>query len=798
MYNIKQFLEVSKPLRYVDHEINRIEKDIDGLLSICLIYPDLYEIGMSNYGMQLIYNEINKSKFLFADRFFMPNYDAIARFSSEVFKSLEYKKPINNFDIVGFSLQCELTLTNMLCILDKSGIGIHSRKRSDLPIIVAGGSITYNPQPLIDFVDIFLIGEMEIKFTELCESVYKLNLKKKEDILHFFNSYNFCYVPAIDEGKNVKRHINVQFSSNKNSNNDLIPLFEIIHDRLLIEAVRGCTNGCRFCQAGYIYRPLREKNITHLAQEAYSKINKTGYLNCTFLSLSISDYSKLGNFIALVRDISEQTDTAISLPSIRADLLDSALLDNTSIIKKSGFTIAAEAGSESLRRSINKNISNENLIYLIEEAAKKGLDSVKIYFMIGLPFETEKDIISIVELVNELKKRGKSINQNITFTISISNFVPKAFTPFQWVKQADREYLLDKQDYLRKSLRRLHVNIKFHNIEQSIIEGIISRGDRSIGKIIEKAYRNGCILDEWKEHFDFNRWLSAFDDNNVDYKKYLDKTFEIDSRLPWDFIDIGVEKSFFADEYSKSEKSLNTINCAKNNCNKCGVCDFKSVKNVLSEKYENFPNIFTKKMNDGKLVYKINFRKTDVAILLSALDVCRLFSMTLRSLGVQLLFSKGFHKLPKINYIFPLPLGVDGENEILIIEVGKLLNIEELKDQFNSKIHCGLHINNIFHIEAFKVESAIATYRFDVDLFSNFTKLMNSKCDYYVKLNKKNENKTVKLKEYLMGYGDNKVTVKINNGGAINFVDFFKYWNYYNTNSLIVRELIKINEEGHV
>lgn len=791
--DLKEFLQVSKPLRYVDHEINRVYKNIDGLLSVCLIYPDIYEIGMSNYGMQLIYNEINKSPYLFADRFFMPNLDALEVFGDKIFKSLEYKKLLKTFDIIGFSLQCELTLTNMLCILDKSGIGIHASKRDCLPIIVAGGSITYNPLPLIDFIDVFFIGEMEIKFKEACEKLYELDLKSKIDILHYYNSYDFCYVPAIDEKKGVKRHVNMEFSNYKNTYKPLIPLYEIVHDRLTIEAVRGCLNGCRFCQAGYIYRPLREKDINMLMKEAYSKIEHTGYLNCSFLALSISDYSNLTDFITCLGEISEESNTAFSLPSIRADLLDSNLLYNTSLIKKSSFTIAAEVGSESLRRRINKNISNENLFYLIEEAARKELDSVKIYFMIGLPGESEKDIISIVELVRELKKRGKSINHKMSFTVSVSNFVPKVFTPFQWVKQAGKEELIEKQDYLSQALKKIGVNVRFHNIKQSIIEGIISRGDRDIGKIIEKAYRNGCILDEWKEHFDFNKWLSAFDEYNVKYEECLKKSYDINSKLPWDFINTGVSKDFLADEYKKSVQSLNTSNCARVSCNSCGVCDFRNVKNVFSGKFEKNLYVLNKQKNNEKYVYKINFQKNDVALLLSALDVARLFAILLRSFGVKLMFSNGFHKQPKINYIFPLPLGIYGEDELLIIEVSSILNIEDLKKQFNSTVFCGLKINKITSINTFKLNSAIAVYRFDENLFSYFTKLLDLKCNFYEKISKRGEKKIININDYIVEYRDNRVEVKVNNNGTINFIDFFKYWNYNNINFAIVRESININ-----
>lgn len=797
MNSLKKWLAVAKPLRYVDHEINRSNKNIEDLLSICLIYPDIYEIGMSNYGVQLIYNEINKSNLLFADRFYMPGLDAIEKFGQEIFQSLEQKKQLNTFDIIGFSLQCELTYTNMLFILDKSGIGIKAEKRVDFPIVVAGGSCVYNPQPLKDFIDVFFIGEMELKFVEVCETLYKYNLKSRKDVLRYFNEYSFCYVPAIEETKNVKRFINIKFSNSRNDDDNLIPLFEIIHDRLIVEAVRGCTNGCRFCQAGYIYRPLREKGIDTLIDETRTKLRKTGYLNCTFLSLSLSDYSELDSLIKFIRNISERTNTAISVPSIRADLINSQLLDNISFIKRSGFTIAAEAGSESLRRAINKNITNDDLFFLVEEAAKKGWDSVKIYFMIGLPYETEEDIESIVKLTSELKKRGRTVNKNFTLTVSISNFVPKAFTPFQWVKQASREYLLEKQEYLRKTLRQVYINAKFHNVDQSIIEGILSRGDKKVANIIESAYRFGCVFDEWKECFDFSKWINAFNENNVNYTVYLNRNFDFHDELPWGFIDIGVTKDFLYDEYKKSSKLLKTSNCAKVNCNGCGVCDFKEIKNTLSTKTGSIiSNVPYKEGTNEKILYKIHFEKKEVAIFLSALDVNRLFSIVLRSVGVKFAFSKGFHRLPKINYVYPLPLGIEGENEILIIEVEKSLNKEEVKILFNKKVSCGLQIKDIVHINFFKQESAIAEYSLDDDLFNCFKKLIDSNNSYYKKSNKKGLLKVVNINDYLVDYGHNKVTVKIDSTGSVNFIDFFKYWNYYNINSSIRRELIKINQMG--
>lgn len=793
MENLRKFLSVTKPLRYVNHEINCKHKNIESLLGICLIYPDIYEIGMSNYGLQLIYNEIDKSNYLFADRFYMPGLDAIEKFGSEIFQSLEYRNPIKTFDIVGLSLQCELTYTNMLLILDKSGIGIKADKRADIPIVVAGGSSAYNPEPLLDYIDVFFIGEMEIKFVEVCETLYKKDLKQKEDILNYFNEYNFCYVPSIDKEKKVKRYVNVNFVDNKNYNNGLIPLFEIIHDRLVIESIRGCTNGCRFCQAGYVYRPLREKKINTLIEETQYKIKETGYLNCSFLALSLSDYTALDELIVFIKNISEPTSTAISIPSVRADLINSSLLDNISFIKRSGLTIAAEAGSETLRRAINKNITNNDLFFLVEEAAKKGWDSVKVYFMIGLPNETDDDVESIVRLASELKRAGKLFNRNFTLTTSISNFVPKAFTPFQWVKQASLEYLLEKQEFLKDNLRKKHINVKFHNVKQSIIEGIISRGDRNVAKIIESAYRHGCILDEWKEHFDFSKWITAFSDNKTSYTEYLDKNFNFYDKLPWDNIDIGVTKGFLIEEYKKSLELLNTNNCVNAGCNNCGVCDFKDIKNIISLKTDNISNINYNEGTIDKILYKIQFEKKEVAIFLSALDVCRLFSMVLRSLDVKFVFSKGFHKLPRINYLYPLPLGVEGNNEIIIIEVEKPLNEQEVKQLFNKKISCGLFIKDIFPISSFKQESAIAIYRLDGNLFNCFKRLIESNNSYYQKNNKKGYVKTVNIKDYLIDYGNNQVTVKVNNNGSVNFIDFFKYWNYYNDNSLITRELIKIN-----
>jgi radical SAM family uncharacterized protein/radical SAM-linked protein len=792
MNNIKKYLNVSKPLRYVNHELNKENKNIDGLLSICLIYPDLYEIGMSNYGLQLIYNEINKSDFIFADRFYMPGLDAIEHFGVDIFRSLEYQKDLRSFDLIAFSLQCELTYTNILGILDKSGIGIRSEYRTSLPIVVAGGSGAYNPEPLREFVDVFFIGEMELKFREVCEKLFSLKIKRKEDILNHLNEYDFCYVPSMNISKKVKRHINMDFSYRKNPDGPLVPLFDITHDRLVIESIRGCTNGCRFCQAGYIYRPLREKHIEDLIEETQSKLRNTGYLNCSFLALSLSDYTALDKLISFISKISVETSTAVSVPSLRADLLNTVLLDNIAFIKKGGFTIAAEAGSESLRKSINKNITNNDLIFLVEEAAKKGYDNVKIYFMIGLPNESNEDIESIVDLSVELRRRGRIYNKNFKLTISVSNFVPKPFTPFQWCKQADRDYIIKTQDKLKKLLTKEHINVKFHNSDQSIIEGIISRGNKMIGDVIEKAYYSGCLLDEWKEYFNFHKWENAFAKIGCDYSDCLNREFSLNDELPWDFIDMGVTKNFLIEEYNKSLNLINTNNCIKGKCNNCGVCDFNKVKNILSITDSSIKTNPCKKTAHQKLIYMINFSKTYIALLLSALDITRLFSMILRSLGVDFVFSKGFHKLPKINYLYPLPLGIEGKNELIVMEVENVIDVEVIKRAFNNKNNCGLRINDIFAINSTKFNGAIAEYILDENFYAVFIRLLESNKGYYEKYNKKGQLKVVNIKDYLIEHSNNRVSVAINNSGTVNFIDFFKYWNYYNINYTITRDLVKI------
>ncbi|MDY6820544.1 MAG: TIGR03960 family B12-binding radical SAM protein, partial [Deferribacterota bacterium] len=722
-----ELLNVEKPLRYSNLEINISKKDIKGLLGICLIYPDLYEIGMSNYGLQLLYNRINRSSCLFADRFYMPYIDAINTFQDRIYRSLEYKKKLNTFDIVGFSLQSELTYSNILSVLEKGALEVFSNKRRGLPIIIAGGSSVYNPSPLMNFIDIFFFGEMENKLVEVCEELYSLKLTKRHDILRFFDSFDFCYVPQINRAKYIKRHIEMGFSRDVEDSANIIPLFSIVHDRAVVEVARGCTNGCRFCQAGYIYRPLREKSVDCLFKEAINQVEKSGQLNLSFISLSVSDYSDLEKLIEIIKRLSFDYKCAVSLPSIRADLHNSGLLKEVAKVKQSGFTIAAEAGSDRLRKIINKNITNDQLIHAVVNSSKLGYRRVKIYFMIGLPFEKEEDIEEIIKLSDRIKKEGQRYNRGFKVSVSISNFVAKPFTPFQWYKQNSIEQLYKKVDYLKKSFRRLKIEASFHDIRKSVLESIISRGDNPIGDVIYNAYKNGAIFDEWSEHFDFDKWILAFEKEGINYKEYYERDINYEDCLPWDNIDIGVSKKFLVEEYKKSKNLDTTKNCAFSKCSGCGVCDFKRVNNIISSENKTGKTINIVRKTNSDLIYSyaLRFAKLREGILLSALDVTRLFSIVLRSIGINLDFTKGYHKQPKLRYIFPLPVGVRGLNELIFFESEVIDNMKSKIASFNREVKCGIKIKNIERCDSRVIDSAIVTYRLKEFIFNEFLKLKN-------------------------------------------------------------------------
>lgn len=577
---------VSKPARYVGHEWNSVVKDWEETeVRIALIYPDAYEIGMSNLGLAILYKILNQKPQILVERAYAPWVDLAAelRHRNIPLFSLETKRPLKDFDILGFSLGYELTYTNVLNILDLAGIPLLAEERDDFyPLVIAGGSCVLNPEPMADFFDLFVIGEGEGVVLELTEAFCqwkKEGTGRKKELLQSLAKIPGIYIPSfyrveyqpdgqifsitpqIPEAKEV---IERRFVSPLPSppTRPLVPYMEIVHDRAAVEIERGCTRGCRFCQAGAIYRPLRERKPEEVLSAADEILESSGYEEISLLSLSTTDYPYIEELISSLAKRYQRSHLNLSLPSLRPDAF-SLRLAELAFGKKTSLTFAPEAGTERLRRVINKPISEEQLLETIEMAAEAGWRGFKLYFMLGLPTETQEDVEGIVSLVHKLKQKGKK-----RFRISCSTFIPKPHTPFQWVQQAGEEEILPKQRILKQGLKK-DVQLSWQDAKLSLLEGVLSRGDRRLGKVIRRAWELGCVFDGWREQLDYKLWEQAFWDSNLD-PSFYPRERRLEEILPWSHIDSGVSTAFLKHELEQSQKEKPIPDC-RFLCQGCGL-----------------------------------------------------------------------------------------------------------------------------------------------------------------------------------------------------------------------------------
>ncbi len=600
---------VEKPGRYVGGEYSSSVPAPDSVeLRACFCFPDLYEIGMSNLGVKILQGAFNNSGFVSCERCYMPWTDMCHELKENNVKlyALESGDPISDFDIVAFTLQYELSYTNVLAMLGLGGIPLLSSERGENdPIVIAGGPCAYNPEPMADFIDIFSIGEGEEALLELAEMIRDAKREglSRAEIIARASKLDGFYVPALydatynDDGtlasfepksedvpRTVKKRIitdldNVYFPCKCS-----VPFLETVHDRVMLEVFRGCIRGCRFCQAGMIYRPYREKSPEVLNKNALASIEHTGYSEISLTSLSISDYTHLRELIDSLLEWTDKQNVNLSLPSMRIDNFYEELLEKVSSVRKSGLTFAPEAGTQRLRDVINKNITEEEILTACETAFGAGRNSLKLYFMNGLPTETDEDICGIASLGQSIvdtyysKKRfggGRGVN----VTVSVSCFVPKPFTPFQWEAQDSLEELERKQQLLRSEIKTKKISYKYHDARVSRLEAVFARGDRRLSSVLLEAYNRGIMLDGWDEHFDYDAWMQTFESCGIDPTFYANRRFGLDELLPWDFIDIGVTKKFMKLEHERSLRAETTPDC-RTKCSGCGaasLCDGKCV-----------------------------------------------------------------------------------------------------------------------------------------------------------------------------------------------------------------------------
>ena len=606
---------VEKPARYLGTEWNRIKKEWTlERVKMAFAFPDVYEVGMSHLGLKILYGLVNEKDEYLMERAFAPGADMekLLRAKQIPLFSLESYQPLSSFDVIGFTLQYEMSYTNILNMLDMSYIPIFSKDRDeDYPLIIAGGPCVYNPEPLAPFIDLFVVGEGEELLLELMEGIKSHRAQRagkmnKQQLLQELVTLKGIYIPSYydviydDKGRFVKiepnnsdaplpvvKRIVKEMDDAYFPEDPIVPFMEVVHDRAVLEVLRGCARGCRFCQAGMVYRPVRERSPQVLYNQAKKQLSKTGYSEVSLTSLSTSDYTCVEPLLMKLVEEYEQDKVGVSLPSLRVDSFSVDLAQKVQKVRKTGLTFAPEAGTQRLRDVINKGVTEENLRDAVTSAFKNGWTRVKLYFMIGLPTETYEDLDGIANLANMVLNIGKEeirrlgLRKPVQVTVGVSSFVPKPHTPFQWAPQDSLEVLREKQDYLKKKIRSKQISLNWHDAEVSFLEAVFAKGDRRLADVLAAAFGLGCKFDGWNEHFKYDKWIEAFAQAGIDPHFYANEAIELGAQLPWEHIQPGVNKNFLQQEYERALGQMVTGDCRHEQCPKCGVCGDLKTKNKL-------------------------------------------------------------------------------------------------------------------------------------------------------------------------------------------------------------------------
>ena len=776
----------NKPYQYVGGEFLSYKKDFtSSKIRFALAFPDKYEIGISNLGVRILYDLINKNSNYMADRVYAPEAD----FVPDTLYGLESKKPLKEFDVIGFSLQYEMSYPTVLKMLDMSGIPYRNDMRDDNdPIIVAGGPCTFNPLPMADFIDVFLIGDGEENILEVCEILEKTkNLPRKERIKALCEHPKFGRWSK-EVGGNVDKRIS-QLRYETALKKYPIPYSTSVQDRAVVEIRRGCGRMCRFCQPGHVTLPIREREADEIIKLAKELVKNTGYDEYSLLSLSSNDYKNINEVIKELSIDFYDKKVSVSLPSQRIDGFNLELANLVQSVRKSTITLAPEAGSQRLRNVIKKNITEDMILNTVLTLYQNGWSRVKFYFICGLPTETLQDMDEMANLLSKIKyqckllKKEKNLNHGMDITCTLSIFVPKPFTPFQWCGQMELDKVTEHIRYLKEKISHLKgVKINYHEQATSLLEAVLTRGDSNLCQYIEALYKKGCYLDAWGEYFNENIWFDTAKELNINLSELAQKEYNTDDKLPWDFVNVGLDKKWLIDEYNKafSDNDEPIVLTCEKQCVNCGVCKNLQTKKVLAKPYK-ISKESENKLKELKILetkdpanhsvthqlykYRLKISKTGVLKYFSHLDWQNTFLKALFRSGLNVAYSQGFNPMMKVSMGIALPLFVESSGELVDIELYEKIEPKEIKQKLEKVLPKESEIISIVNIDkstkAIDITAQWAEYKieiFDKSLYDfetlryNTNKVLSSSEIFIEKKNKKGLLKKTDVKSSIKSY----------------------------------------------
>lgn len=714
-------LHVEKPARYMGNEFGSVLKETPEV-RVALAFPDVYEVGMSHLGLQILYGILNGIEWIGAERVYAPwpDREDTLRAAGESLVTLEGGTRLAQCDVIGFTLQYELSCTNVLNMLELGGIPLLAADRDERwPLILGGGPCASNPEPLADFFDVFLFGDGEEAIVEIVEIYreWKHAQRTKAELLHRLSAVEGVYVPALfavtylEDGRiqaitplkpgyeSVRRRIAPDLEQLAYPTNPVVPFLKTVHDRVSMEIARGCTRGCRFCQAGYLCRPVRERSPETILATIDQVLRRTGYDEISLLSLSSADYGCIGELLRSLMQRYAAERVAVSFPSLRVGSLTQDLVEEVVKVRKTGFTLAPEAGTERMRRVINKGISEADLIDNARSVFAAGWRVIKLYFMIGLPTETREDVLGIAELAAQVKRSGRGVGHGGDVTVSVGSFVPKPHTPFQWEPQISYEAIRERQRFLRDELKRRKLAFKWHDAHLSFLEGVFARGDRRLSQVLLRARALGCRFDGWGEHADFTKWQQAFHGAGIDPEWYLRRrTF--DEILPWAHLDSRISHDFLRQEAEAALAGTLTGDCRDGVCTDCGVCDGETVRMRLHEpggggacqSVAVSPGTSEGEHEVPAVRVRLRFSKTGAMSLLSHLEMIHLFTRAVRRGGIPIRYSQGFHPHPKFSFATALSVGIESWAEYLDMELDPGMGADQVRTALNLSLPRGMEV----------------------------------------------------------------------------------------------------------